>query len=105
MSAGWILSLIAIAVAVCALLAAMGFRGRVSTVGIDLGTTFSVVGVVNQHTGKVVIVQDKVGHRIFPSVVSYMDNGEIKVGYEAVTQLSSCAENTIYNAKRFIGRR
>jgi len=103
MSAGWILSLVAIAVAACALLAAMGFRGRVSTVGIDLGTTFSVVGV-NQH-GKVVIVEDKTGRRIFPSVVSYMSNGEIRVGYEAVALLSTCAENTIYNAKRFIGRR
>jgi len=98
----WLIPLVAIVVAVCAGLAAMGFRGRVSTVGIDLGTTFSVVGL-SQH-GKVVIVEDKLGHKIFPSIVSYLDNGEIVVGYEALRQLSSNPHNTIFNAKRFIGR-
>jgi hypothetical protein len=48
-----------ISTAVCAALAAMGFQGRITTVGIDLGTTFSVVGVnVN---GKVIIIEDKIG--------------------------------------------
>lgn len=42
-------------------------------VGIDLGTTFSVVGFSKD--GKVVIVQDKAGHKIFPSIVSYLNNG------------------------------
>jgi molecular chaperone DnaK (HSP70) len=40
---------------------------------VDLGTTFSVVGInVN---GKVIIIDDKKGHRIFPSIVSYLENG------------------------------
>lgn len=76
--------------AVCAGLAAFGFRGRITSkfvvccacvvliwciiaIGVDLGTTFSVVGI-NKH-GKVIIVEDKHKHRIFPSVVSYLDNG------------------------------
>ncbi len=42
-------------------------------VGVDLGTTFSVVGV--NIDGKVVIVNDKQGHNIFPSIVSYQDHG------------------------------
>lgn len=42
-------------------------------VGIDLGTTFSVVGV--NKNGKVIIIEDKAGHKIFPSIVSYLDNG------------------------------
>lgn len=71
-------------------------------VGIDLGTTFSVVGI-NKH-GKIIIVEDKLGHKIFPSIVSYRDNGEIVVGYEALSDLSTRPQNTIYNAKRFIGR-
>lgn len=80
----------------------MGFQGRVTTVGIDLGTTFSVVGVnVN---GKVLIIEDKIGHRIFPSVVAYKDNGDVAaVAYDALPYLSLRPENTIFNAKRFIG--
>jgi molecular chaperone DnaK (HSP70) len=42
-------------------------------VGIDLGTTFSVVGI--NKNGKVIIIEDKQGRKIFPSVVSYLDNG------------------------------
>jgi molecular chaperone DnaK (HSP70) len=40
---------------------------------VDLGTTFSVVGF--NKDGKVIIVEDKAGHKIFPSIVSYLDNG------------------------------
>eukprot|EP01038_Epipyxis_sp_PR26KG_P014585 gene14585-19587_t len=99
---GWIISLVVLVVAICAGLAALGFRGRVTTIGVDLGTTFSVVGInVN---GKVIIIEDKQGRRIFPSVVSFMDNGEILAAYEALPQLSKYPLNTIYNAKRFIGR-
>lgn len=46
-------------------------------VGVDLGTTFSVVGA--SINGKVVIMQDQAGHKIFPSIVSYQDNGGMKV--------------------------
>lgn len=42
-------------------------------IGVDLGTTFSVVGI--NKNGKVIIIEDKHKHRIFPSVVSYLDNG------------------------------
>mmetsp|Transcript_1538 Transcript_1538/g.3304 ORF Transcript_1538/g.3304 Transcript_1538/m.3304 type:complete len:438 (+) Transcript_1538:86-1399(+) len=99
---GWIISLIVLVVAICAGLAAFGFKGRITTVGVDLGTTFSVVGIYKN--GKVEIVTDKGNHQIFPSIVSYLDNGEIKVGYDALPHLSTHPDNTIYNAKRFIGR-
>ena len=42
-------------------------------IGVDLGTTFSVVGV--SMNGKVHIIEDDAGHQIFPSIVSYFDNG------------------------------
>lgn len=72
--------------------------------GIDLGTTFSVVGI-NYGNGKVVIVEDKKSkQRIFPSIVSYHENGDIFVGYDAMPYLTTHPKNTIYNAKRFIGR-
>lgn len=96
------MSLALIGVAICALLAVFGFQGRVTTVGIDLGTTFSVVGMnVN---GKIIIINDKDNNVIFPSIVSYRPNGDISVGYNAMPYLISDPKNTIFNAKRFIGR-
>eukprot|EP01035_Chromulina_nebulosa_P043405 gene43405-58788_t len=102
MSATWIISFIIAVVAICAGLAALGFRGRITTIGVDLGTTFSVVGI--NKNGKVIIIEDATGHKIFPSVVSYQDNGEILTAYDALPYLSRKPLNTIYNAKRFIGR-
>jgi molecular chaperone DnaK (HSP70) len=102
MSHGWILTLITAVVAVCAIMAAFGFRGRVTTVGIDLGTTFSVVGV--KVNGKTVIVTDDEGHQIFPSVVTYMDNGDILAAYQAMPYMNLRPASTIFNAKRFIGK-
>jgi len=69
----WIMPAAMAVVAICAFLAMFGFRGRVSTIGVDLGTTFSVVGV-NEH-GKVSIIPDKQGRFLFPSVVSYQGKG------------------------------
>ena len=102
MSAAWILTFVSIVVAVCAALAALGFRGRVSTIGVDLGTTFSVVGV--SINGKVMIIEDKNGNKIFPSVVAFENDGSVAaVSYGALPYLSMKPQNTIYNAKRFMG--
>ena len=84
-------------------MAAFGFRGRVTTVGVDLGTTFSVIGF--SQNGKVVIIEDKEGHKIFPSIVSYQENGDILAGYQAYPFTSLKPASTIFNAKRFIGKR
>eukprot|EP00501_MAST-03F_sp_TOSAG23-6_P001188 GSMAST32.ASY1.ANO1.1232.1 assembled CDS len=81
-------------VVVSAGLAAMGFRGREHVVGIDLGTTFSVIAVRKHDTGKLTT----------PSVVSYMPDGNVLVGHDAVPQRAIHPENTIFNAKRFLGR-
>lgn len=70
------MSAVMVVVAICAGLAMIGFRGRVSTVGVDLGTTFSVIGV--SINGKVNIIPDQQGRVIFPSVVSYQGNGGTK---------------------------
>jgi molecular chaperone DnaK (HSP70) len=51
----------------------INFNSFHSAIGVDLGTTFSVVGI--NKNGKVIIIEDKFGHKIFPSVVSYKDNG------------------------------
>ncbi|CAN0148354.1 unnamed protein product [Ectocarpus sp. 12 AP-2014] len=86
----------------CAALAATGFRGRQTVVGIDLGTTFSVIGV--NEGGKIAIIPGAEGNPLLPSVVSFLDNGRVAVGQDATKLLESQPANTIYGAKRFIGR-
>jgi molecular chaperone DnaK len=72
-------------------------------VGIDLGTTNSVVAVMEGGQPTVVINTD--GGRFTPSVVGFNKNGERMVGQLAKRQAVLNPENTIYSAKRFIGRR
>src|ERR1044071_8923127 len=72
-------------------------------IGIDLGTTNSVVSVMEG--GKPTVIVNSDGSRITPSVVAYTKTGEILVGQLAKRQAVLNPENTIYSAKRFIGRR
>src|SRR5215468_8896930 len=72
-------------------------------VGIDLGTTNSAVAVMEG--GKPTVIVNAEGARITPSVVAYTKTGEILVGQIAKRQAVLNPENTIYSAKRFIGRR
>ncbi|MGH9834485.1 MAG: molecular chaperone DnaK [Blastocatellia bacterium] len=72
-------------------------------VGIDLGTTNSVVAVMEG--GKPTVIVNHEGSRITPSVVAYTKTGEILVGQLAKRQAVLNPENTIYSSKRFIGRR
>lgn len=73
------------------------------TVGIDLGTTNSVVSVMEGGQPTVIINAD--GSRFTPSVVGFSKNGERLTGQLAKRQAVLNPENTIYSAKRFIGRR
>jgi molecular chaperone DnaK len=72
-------------------------------IGIDLGTTNSVVAVMDGKEAKVIVNEE--GSRLTPSVVAWDDKGEILVGTIAKRQAVTNPENTIYSAKRFIGRR
>jgi molecular chaperone DnaK len=72
-------------------------------VGIDLGTTNSVVAVLEG--GKPVVIVNSDGSRLTPSIVGYTKTGEILVGQLAKRQAVLNPENTIYSSKRFIGRR
>jgi len=73
------------------------------TVGIDLGTTNSVVAVMEG--GKPAVIVNAEGARTTPSVVAIKDDGERLVGQVARRQSVLNAQNTIYSSKRFIGRR
>ncbi len=72
-------------------------------IGIDLGTTNSVVAVMEGNEPKVIVNQE--GDRITPSVVGFTKDGEILVGKVAKRQAITNPENTIYSIKRFMGRR
>jgi molecular chaperone DnaK len=72
-------------------------------VGIDLGTTNSVVAVMEG--GKPTVIINSEGSRLTPSVVAYTKTGERLVGQLAKRQAAINPEQTIYSAKRFVGRR
>ncbi|MBN9165481.1 MAG: molecular chaperone DnaK [Myxococcales bacterium 68-20] len=76
---------------------------KAKMIGIDLGTTNSVVAVMEGGEPKVLVNEE--GARITPSVVAWDDKGEILVGQIAKRQAITNPENTIFSAKRFIGRR
>ena len=71
-------------------------------VGIDLGTTNSLVATVRSGLSSVLVDDD--GHALLPSVVRYLPNGNIDVGYSAQAAQSQDPANTIISAKRFMGR-
>ncbi len=73
------------------------------TIGIDLGTTNSVVAVIEGD--KPIIITNEEGGRTTPSVVAFTEKGERLVGQVAKRQRITNPENTIYSIKRFMGRR
>ncbi|MFN0303324.1 MAG: molecular chaperone DnaK [Burkholderiales bacterium] len=72
-------------------------------IGIDLGTTNSCVAVMEGGTPKV--IENAEGARTTPSIVAYMEDGEILVGAPAKRQAVTNPKNTLYAVKRLIGRR
>ncbi|MDR3492063.1 MAG: molecular chaperone DnaK [Gammaproteobacteria bacterium] len=72
-------------------------------IGIDLGTTNSCVAVMEGDKPRV--IENAEGDRTTPSIVAYLDNDEIIVGQPAKRQAVTNPTNTIYAAKRLIGRR
>src|SRR6202790_1208386 len=72
-------------------------------IGIDLGTTNSVVAVVEGGQPSVIVNQE--GARVTPSVVAFTKDGERLVGQVAKRQAVTNSENTIFSIKRFMGRK
>jgi len=70
-------------------------------VGIDLGTTNSVVGVIE--SGRPIVIANSEGSRTTPSIVGFTKDKEIVIGDQARRQLVLNPKNTFYNLKRFIG--
>ncbi|XP_049582834.1 heat shock 70 kDa protein 13 [Syngnathus scovelli] len=72
-------------------------------IGLDLGTTFCSVGVFHPGSGKVEVIADKEGRKSIPSAVSFT-NTTVLAGHDAVDVADNNPHNTIYDAKRFIGK-
>jgi molecular chaperone DnaK len=72
-------------------------------IGIDLGTTNSCVAVMEG--GKPKVIENAEGSRTTPSIVAYMEDGEVLVGAPAKRQAVTNPKNTVYAVKRLIGRR
>src|SRR5881227_2170711 len=72
-------------------------------IGIDLGTTNSVVAVMEG--GEVKVIANQEGNRLTPSVVAFTDKGDILVGDPAKRQAITNPRRTVYSIKRFMGRR
>src|SRR6184192_2546460 len=71
-------------------------------VGIDLGTTNSLVAYVKD--GVPIVIRDKTGDALVPSVVSVAEDGTVYVGREAQRRLLTEAQRTAYSVKRFMGK-
>ncbi|MEP6677769.1 MAG: Fe-S protein assembly chaperone HscA [Betaproteobacteria bacterium] len=77
-------------------------HARKRAIGIDLGTTNSLVATVRN--GFAVVLSDDEGRPLVPSVVRYMDDGAVDVGYAAMARQADDPQNTIVSVKRMMGR-
>jgi len=71
-------------------------------IGIDLGTSYSCVSIIE--SGKTTVIPNEWGERTHASVVSFLEDGTVLVGNSAKRNIITNADNTVYSAKRLIGR-
>jgi len=71
-------------------------------VGIDLGTTNSLVATIR--SGTATVLPDALGRPLLPSIVRYIEGGKVEVGYPAQAKQATDPRNTIVSVKRFMGR-
>ena len=73
-------------------------------VGIDLGTTNSLVAIIHPESRKPVVLKEQDGNSLVPSIIHFNESGMISVGDEAKALLITEAQNTIFSVKRLLGK-
>ena len=73
-------------------------------VGIDLGTTNSLVAIIHPESRKPVVLKEHDGNALVPSIVHFDKTGSITVGDEAKNYLITEPQNTIFSVKRLMGK-
>ena len=73
-------------------------------VGIDLGTTNSLIAIIHPETKKPIVLKDHNGHSLIPSVLHFDGNGRVTVGNDARQYLITEPQNTIFSVKRLMGK-
>jgi molecular chaperone HscA len=73
-------------------------------VGIDLGTTNSLVAIIHPESRKPVVLKEHDGNTLVPSIVHFDNTGLVTVGDEAKNYLISEPQNTIFSVKRLMGK-
>src|SRR5688572_5812451 len=73
-------------------------------VGIDLGTTNSLIAIIHPETKKPVVLKEQDGTTLVPSVIHFGESGMITVGDQAKQYLVTEPENTIFSVKRLMGK-
>ena len=73
-------------------------------VGIDLGTTNSLVAFIHPDTKKPVVLKEVDGNALVPSILHFSGNGDVSVGDDAKPFLITEPENTIFSVKRLMGK-
>ncbi|XP_057436304.1 heat shock cognate 70 kDa protein-like [Lotus japonicus] len=82
----------------------MAKNGEGCAIGIDLGTTYSCVAVWKETEDRIEIIQNEQGNKITPSFVAFTDDQRL-IGDAAKNQAATNPENTVFDAKRLIGRK
>ncbi|WVZ04614.1 hypothetical protein V8G54_017960 [Vigna mungo] len=82
----------------------MARKNEGCAVGIDLGTTYSCVAVWQEQQGRVEIIHNDQGNNITPSFVAFTEKQRL-IGDAAKNQAATNPENTVFDAKRLIGRK
>src|SRR5688572_22302596 len=73
-------------------------------VGIDLGTTNSLVAIIHPESKKPVVLKEHDGNALVPSIIHFNETGSVSVGDEAKKKLVTEPQNTIFSVKRLMGK-